>query len=208
MKKFLLFGLTIFIFQISTAQETCKLRGEIRDSIGLPVFDASVSAFNSKNEGVAFTFTDTEGGFVLELPCGETYDVEAEHIDFESYAQNINMDRSKSVTFRMKRAAISLQEAVIRAKQPITVKGDTIEYDADSFRTAADENLEDLLKKLPGLQVENGKVYYEGKEIKTIKVGDREVLGGNTKLLTKNLPADAIDKIQLNKKFKANPFAN
>lgn len=208
MKKFLLLTLSIFIFQISSAQETCKLRGEIRDSIGLPVFDASVSAFNSKNEGVAFTFTDTEGGFVLELPCGETYDVEAEHIDFESYAQNINMDRSKSVTFRMKRAAISLQEAVIRAKQPITVKGDTIEYDADSFRTAADENLEDLLKKLPGLQVENGKVYYEGKEITTIKVGNREVLGGNTKLLTKNLPADAIDKIQLNKKFKANPFAN
>lgn len=208
MKKFLLFGLTIFIFQISTAQETCKLRGEIRDSIGLPVFDASVSAFNSKNEGVAFTFTDTEGAFVLDLPCGETYEVEAEHFDFESYAETIQMDRSKSVRFQMKRAAVSLQEAVIRARQPITVKGDTIEYDADSFRTAADENLEDLLKKLPGLQVENGKVYYEGKEIKTIKVGDREVLGGNTKLLTKNLPADAIDKIQLNRKFKANPFAN
>src|SRR5690606_32345988 len=70
------------------------------------------------------------------------------------------------------------------------------------------ENLEDLLKKLPGLEVENGKVYYEGKEIKTIKVGNREVLGGNTKLLTKNLPADAIDKVQLNKKFKANPLSN
>jgi len=203
--------LSIFciLFSIfSFAQESCKLRGEIRDSIGLPVFDASVSAFNSKNEGVAFTFSDTEGYFTLELPCGESYDVEIEHIDFESYAENVTMDKSKSVRFKMKRGAISLQEAVIKAKQPITVKGDTIEYDADSFRTAADENLEDLLKKLPGLQVENGKVYYEGKEIKTIKVGDREVLGGNTKLLTKNLPADAIDKIQLNKKFKANPFAN
>ncbi|HLV23410.1 MAG TPA: carboxypeptidase regulatory-like domain-containing protein [Moheibacter sp.] len=208
-KRLFLFSIFCFLFSsLSFAQETCKLRGEIRDSIGLPVFDASVSAFNSKNEGVAFTFTDTEGAFVLELPCGESYDVEAEHMDFDSYSENIQMDRSKSVTFRMSRAAISLQEAVIRAKQPITVKGDTIEYDADSFRTAADENLEDLLKKLPGLQVENGKVYYEGKEIKTIKVGDREVLGGNTKLLTKNLPADAIDKIQLNKKFKANPFAN
>ncbi len=208
-KLFFLFSIFYSLSSIiSFAQETCKLRGEIRDSIGLPVFDASVSAFNSKNEGVAFTFTDTEGAFVLELPCGESYDVEAEHIDFESYAQNISMDKSKSVIFKMKRAPISLQEAVIRAKQPITIKGDTIEYNADSFRTAADENLEDLLKKLPGLQVENGKVYYEGKEITTIKVGDREVLGGNTKLLTKNLPADAIDKIQLNKKFKANPFAN
>lgn len=208
MNKRLLFIISFFIFHFSFSQEPCKLRGEIRDSIGLPVFDASVSAFNSKNEGVAFTFTDTEGYFTLELPCGDTYDVEVEHIDFESYVENVTMDKSKSVRFKMKRGAISLQEAVIKAKQPITVKGDTIEYDADSFRTAADENLEDLLKKLPGLQVENGKVYYEGKEIKTIKVGDREVLGGNTKLLTKNLPADAIDKIQLNKKFKANPFAN
>src|SRR5690606_5276103 len=131
-----------------------------------------------------------------------------EHYEYESYSQNLLVDKSKSLKIKLKKSAVSLQEAVIKAKQPITVKGDTIEYDADSFRTAADENLEDLLKKLPGLQVEDGKVYYEGKEIKTIKVGDREVLGGNTKLLTKNLPAESIDKIQLNKKFKANPFSN
>ncbi|MFA7687150.1 MAG: TonB-dependent receptor [Moheibacter sp.] len=208
MNKFLLFTFYFLLFTFSSAQETCKLRGEIRDSIGLPVFDASVSAFNSKNEGLAFTFTDTEGGFVLDLPCNDSYDIEVEHIDYESYSENITLDKSKSVKFKMKRGVISLHEAVVRAKQPITVKGDTIEYDADSFRTAADENLEDLLKKLPGIQVENGKVYYEGKEIKTIKVGNREVLGGNTKLLTKNLPADAIDKVQLNKKFKQNPFSN
>lgn len=208
-KLFYLFSIFYFLFSAnSSAQESCKLRGEIRDSIGLPVFDASVSAFNSKNEGVAFTFTDTEGSFVLELPCSESYDVEVEHIDFESYSENITMDKSKSVRFKMNRGVVSLQEAVVRAKQPISVKGDTIEYDADSFRTAADENLEDILKKLPGIQVENGKVFYEGKEITTIKVGNREVLGGNTKLLTKNLPADAIDKVQLNKKFKQNPFAN
>lgn len=208
MNKVLLFIFSFLISHFSFSQETCKLRGEIRDSIGLPVFDASVSAFNSKNEGLAFTFTDTEGSFVLDLPCNDSYDIEVEHIDFESYSENVTMDKSKSVRFKMKRGVISLQEAVIRAKQPITIKGDTIEYDADSFRTAADENLEDILKKLPGIQVENGKVYYEGKEITTIKVGNREVLGGNTKLLTKNLPADAIDKVQLNKKFKQNPFAN
>lgn len=205
---FLLFIFFSLFSNFTLAQEGCKLRGEIRDSIGLPVFDASVSAFNSKNEGIAFTFTDTEGGFVLELPCNDSYDIEVEHIDFESYSENITMDKSKSVRFKMNRGVVSLQEAVVRAKQPITVKGDTIEYDADSFRTAADENLEDILKKLPGIQVENGKVFYEGKEITTIKVGNREVLGGNTKLLTKNLPADAIDKVQLNKKFKQNPFAN
>jgi len=201
---FLLIGLLGF----AHAQETCKLRGEVRDSLGFPVYDASISAFNSKNEGVAFTFTDIEGHFSLDVPCGQNYDLEVEHYEYESYSQNLLVDKSKSLKIKMKKSAVSLQEAVSKAKQPITEKGDTIEYDADSFRTAADENLEDLLKKLPGLQVEDGKVYYEGKEIKTIKVGDREVLGGNTKLLTKNLPAESIDKIQLNKKFKANPFSN
>lgn len=204
---FFIFSFLLLSVQ-SFAQEKCKLRGEIKDSLGLPIFDASISAFNSKNEGVAFTFSDIEGNFVLEIPCQNTYDIEVEHINYESYTEKITIDKSRSVRFKLKEAIVSLEEAVIRAKQPITIKGDTIEYDADSFRTVADENLEDLLKKLPGLQVENGKVYYEGKEIKTIKVGNREVLGGNTKLLTKNLPADAVDKIQLNKKFKANPFSN
>lgn len=203
----LLFSL-LLLATFSNAQETCKLRGEIRDSIGFPVYDASISAFNSKSEGTGFTFTDVDGFFELDLPCGDTYDVEVEHYQYKSYSENVLVDKSKSVKFKLKDNTITLEQAVINAKKPITVKGDTIEYDADSFRTTKDENLEDILKKLPGLQVENGKVYYEGKEIKTIKVGDREVLGGNTKLLTKNLPADAIDKIQLNKKFKANPFAN
>lgn len=210
MKKiFFLFLTFFFLFSsVSFAQENCKLRGEVRDSLNLPVFDASISVFNSKNEGAGFAFTDTEGFFSIDLPCNENYDVEIEHYDYESFEQSVQLDRSKAFKFNLKESRVTLEQAVINARKPITVKGDTIEYDADSFRTAADENLEDLLKKLPGLEVENGKVFYEGKEIKSIKVGNREVLGGNTKLLTKNLPADAVDKIQLNKKFKANPFSN
>lgn len=205
--------LLLFVFfgtlsSVLIAQEKCKLKGEVRDSLSLPVFDASVSVFNSKNEGAGFAFTDNEGFFSLELPCNENYEVEIEHFDYESFSQDVKLDKTKTLKFKLKKTAITLEQAVINAKKPITIKGDTIEYDADSFRTAADENLEDLLKKLPGLEVENGKIYYEGKEITTIKVGNREVLGGNTKLLTKNLPADAIDKVQLNKKFKANPFSN
>src|SRR5690606_41972442 len=122
MNKFLLFTFYFLLFTFSSAQETCKLRGEIRDSIGLPVFDASVSAFNSKNEGLAFTFTDTEGSFVLDLPCNDTYDIEVEHIDFESYSENINLDKSKSVKFKMKIGDVSLQEAVDCSKQHMTVK--------------------------------------------------------------------------------------
>ena len=82
MNKFLLFTFYFLLSTFLSAQETCKLRGEVRDSIGFPVFDASVSAFNSKNEGLGFTFTDIEGNFVLHLPCNESYDIEVEHIDY------------------------------------------------------------------------------------------------------------------------------
>src|SRR5690606_17288971 len=125
MKKFLLFALSIFIFQISFAQEICKLRGEVRDSIGLPVFDASISAFNSKNEGVDFAFTDVEGAFTLDLPCNETYEVEIEHYEYESFAEKFTMDRSRSAKFQLNFSTISFDQAIITARQPITVKGDT-----------------------------------------------------------------------------------
>ena len=167
--------LFLLLAQLITAQDICKLRGEVRDSLGLPIYDAAVSAFNSKNEGVDFTFTDVEGAFTLDLPCNETYEVEIEHYEYESFAEKFTMDRSRSAKFQLNFSTISLDQAIITARQPITVKGDTIEYDADSFRTQADESLEDILKKLPGIEVENGKVFYEGKEIKTIKVGNREV---------------------------------
>ncbi len=58
--------LFLLLSQLILAQEICKLRGEVRDSLGLPIYDAAVSAFNSKNEGVDFTFTDVEGAFTLE----------------------------------------------------------------------------------------------------------------------------------------------
>ncbi len=190
------------------AQQQCKFRGMVVDSLDIPIYDASISAFNENNEGVGYTFSDKEGEFMLELPCDKKYELEVEHLSYNSLVYKVNLDKSKRERIEMSPNKVNLKEIIAQGRVPIKVKGDTIEYDADSFKTGQEENLEDILKKLPGIQVEDGKVYYQGKQINSIKVEGREIFGGNTKLLTKNLPSEAVDKIQLNKKFKANPFAN
>ncbi|WP_276681348.1 TonB-dependent receptor [Empedobacter brevis] len=208
MKKILYLILFITSTQISFAQE-CKLKGAVADENGIPVTDASVSVFDSKNEGKGFVFTSNIGEFEFKLPCGEKYDIEIEQPGFDTYIENIDLTENTTRKLKLKKGKeISLKETIVKAQQAIKVKGDTIEFDADSFKVGNEEVLEDILKKLPGIEVQNGKVLYKGKEMKQVTVGGREVLGGNEKLLNKNLPSDAVSKIQLNTKFKSNPFAS
>ncbi|MBF0597509.1 outer membrane beta-barrel protein [Faecalibacter rhinopitheci] len=209
MNKLLYLILFQFSFVTIYAQD-CKLKGTVLNEIGIPISDASVSVFDSKNEGKGFVFTNSVGEFELTLPCDQSYEIEIEQPGYETLIKKVELNGNKNEKIKLVKGteSISLQETIIKAQQAIKIKGDTVEYDADSFKVGNEEVLEDILKKLPGIEVENGKVYHKGKEITTITVGGREVLGGNTKLLNKNLPSDAVSKIQLNTKFKSNPFAS
>ena len=208
MKKILYLFLFITSTPFAFAQE-CKLKGMVADENGIPVTDASVSIFDSKNEGKGFIFTSNVGEFEFKLACGEKYDIEIEQPGFETYVENVDLKENVNKKIKLaKGKEISLKETIVKAQQAIKVKGDTIEFDADSFKVGNEEVLEDILKKLPGIEVQNGKVLYKGKEMKQVTVGGREVLGGNEKLLNKNLPSDAVSKIQLNTKCKSNPFAS
>lgn len=202
------FIILLFTTNFLHAQEKCTYRGMVLDSLQFPVYDASISAFDEDNISAGFTFSDKEGEFKLEMDCGKNYELEIEHVNYKPLIKKINLNKNLREQIILKNSSIKLEDVVAKGRIPIKIKGDTIEYDADSFTTGSEETLEDVLKKLPGIQVEDGKVFYQGKQINSIKVEGREIFGGNTKLLTKNLPSDAVDKIQLNKKFKANPFAN
>lgn len=208
MKKILYPLLLVGAAQFTFAQE-CKLKGSVADENGIPVTDASVSIFDQNNEGKGFVFTSNVGEFEFKLPCGQKYDIEIEQAGFETYIENVDLTENVNKKLKLKKGnQISLQETIVKAQQAIKVKGDTIEFDADSFKVGNEETLEDILKKLPGIEVVNGKVMYKGKPMSQVTVGGREVLGGNEKLLNKNLPSDAVSKIQLDTKFKSNPFAS
>lgn len=102
-------------------------------------------------------------------------------------------------TVAMNPSGILLKEAVIIGKVPeIVTKEDTIEYNADSYKTRPNAVVEDLLKKLPGVEVDSdGKITAGGKEIKKILVDGKEFFTNDPKVASKNLPVDIVDKLQV-----------
>ena len=90
-------------------------------------------------------------------------------------------------------------EVVVRtAKAPLTIKGDTIEYNASSFKVPPGSTVEDLLRKLPGVQVDqDGNIRAQGQEVKKVTVDGKSFFGDDPKLATKNLQAEAITKVQV-----------
>lgn len=117
-----------------------------------------------------------------------TYEVDVNKIDIKDFG-----------ALKLEQEDIRLGEVSISADvSPIKIKGDTVEYNASSFYTSPDANLEKLLKKLPGLQVNrSGEVKANGEVITKVTVDGKDFFGNDPKVATKNLPADAIDKVQL-----------
>ena len=95
--------------------------------------------------------------------------------------------------------AIQLGEAVVIGKAPeVTVRNDTMEYNADSYKTTEGSMLEDLLKKMPGVEVDSeGKITVNGKEIKKVLIDGKEFFSDDPKVASKNLPSKMIDKVQV-----------
>ncbi|MEP6803898.1 MAG: TonB-dependent receptor, partial [Flavobacterium sp.] len=95
-------------------------------------------------------------------------------------------------------AGIELEGVEIVCEMPVSIKGDTIVYNADSFKSGTEKKLEDILKKLPGVEVNaDGEIEVEGKKVSKLMVEGKDFFDGDTKLGVKNIPADAIDKIQV-----------
>ncbi|PQJ21318.1 hypothetical protein [Nonlabens tegetincola] len=83
-------------------------------------------------------------------------------------------------------------------EMPVSIKGDTIVYNADSFTNGTEDKLEDTLNKLPGVEVnEDGDILVEGKQVEKVMVEGKDFFEGDSRLATKNIPADAIDKVQV-----------
>ena len=92
----------------------------------------------------------------------------------------------------------SLDEVELTYEMPVTISGDTLVYNADSFNTGTERKLEDVLKNLPGVEInDDGQVEVEGKVVTKLMVEGKDFFDGDTKLATKNIPSNAVDKVQV-----------
>lgn len=151
---------------------------------------------------VKFTRTDPNGHFTLkDIPKGNflvmiSYPKYADYVDELEIKDSLATIDLHTVALILKSQL--LQEVVVTNKSAIRIKGDTTEFIADSFKVQQGANVEELLKKLPGIQVDkNGKITAQGETVRKVLVDGEEFFGDDPTLVTQNLRADMVDKVQV-----------
>ena len=180
-----------------------KLTGVVKDSIGAPLEMANVIALDTVAKKISsFGFTDAKGNFKLDLDENKIYNVKISYIGFKEISEFIKTGTTNiSKNYTMYEDNM-LDGINIVSKMPVTVKGDTIIYNADSFKNGTERKLEDVLKKLPGVEINDaGQIEVEGKAVEKITVDGKEFFSGETKLASKNIRSNAVDKIQVLRNF-------
>lgn len=192
-----------FLPSIVVAQKF-NLSGTLTDTLNSPLPSATIMLLNAKDSSlVNFGVSDGKGFFTMRsIPHGR-YIFKVSFVGYALHTQAIAPDANVTDLdlgrVRLKPQSTQLDEVVVQGEAvPVKVKRDTIEFNAGSFKTKANANVEDLLKKMPGIDVENdGTVRAQGEQVQRVTVDGKEFFGRDPKLATRNLPADAVDKVQV-----------
>ncbi|MCS3798311.1 outer membrane beta-barrel protein [Niastella sp. OAS944] len=205
MKKiFTLFFLFLVFASAGFAQNVSgSIQGKLYDSMYVDhLTDATVTVLHATDTSVvSYTLADAKGEFrIKNLNAGNyrlmiTYQGYApKYIKFTVSAETPNVQLG---TVYMSKKDDMLKEVVVEAP-PISVKKDTVEFRADAFKTKPNSTAEDLLKKLPGVQVDkDGNVKAQGEDVQKVYVDGKEFFGTDPKMATKNITADMIESVQV-----------
>lgn len=187
---------------MALAAAAYNISGVVTDTEGLPMPDATVRILAKKDSAfVRGGVADMDGRFSIAGVSNGSYIVEAGYIGYNKAFRDVRVSgrNAKADTLRVSESSVMLQETtVIGVKTPIKVMEDTIEFNADSYKTQPNAVVEDLLKRLPGAEVdEDGKITVNGKEVTKILVDGKEFFADDPKVASKNLPVNMVEKLQV-----------
>ena len=178
------------------------ITGRIIDDSGEAMMQASVRVLTPKDSTqIKGTVTNTNGNYKISGLANGSYILEASYVGYNPVCNNIKV-AGKSLKLdpiTLSESSIMLNEAtVVGIKTPIKVMQDTVEFNADSYKTAPNAVVEDLLKRLPGVEVDSeGKITANGKEVTKILVDGKEFFSDDPKVASKNLPVNMVEKLQV-----------
>jgi len=197
MKK-LLFALLLLASAIGYSQNI-RVQGTLKDSTGTALEMANVMAVNKATNGMdSYGITDDTGRYQLALAANTTYIIKASYIGYTPFETTITTGTESMVKNIVLKQGVELANLEIVHEMPVTIKGDTIVYNSDSFTNGTERKLGDVLKKLPGVEVDkDGGITVEGKSVSKLMVEGKDFFDGDTKLGVQNIPADAISKVEV-----------
>ena len=194
----------LFLFSNVALAQKVTIKGQLTDSLGaLP--SATVLLLQQKDSSlVQFGVSNADGLFEIRNISRGDYLFKATFVGYAPYMKKImaRPEEGPEINLgqiRMRPKSKELKEVVVKGeKDPVVVKRDTIEFNASSFKVKVNATVEDLLKKLPSVEVDNdGTIRAQGEQVQRVMVDGKEFFGQDPKLATRNLPADAVDKVQV-----------
>lgn len=192
--------LTILFFAFcfySTAQT--QITGILTDEFDNPVSNASIIILNTNSEiAKAFYISKSDGKYNLKFDlAADSLVLRITHISHKKVEQKI-VNTSQTLDFKLESEVQLLDEIIFKRQKEIEKRGDTVSYDVESFKSQKDRVIADVLSKMPGIEVQpDGKILYQGKPIEKYYIEGLDLLEGKYNLANKNLPADAVDKVEI-----------
>lgn len=201
MKKVLFLAILMLISVAASAQKR-EITGTLLDRAtkdAIPL--VTVQLLKLDSTFVAGTVSTDSGRFVINAPANERYLLRFTSVGYQSLVRNVQIAEDHNVDMgkvTMLADAIMLKGAQITAQaQKVVLKEDTFIYNSAAYRTPEGSTIEELVKRLPGAQVdESGKITINGKEVKKILVDGKEFMTGDTKTAMKNIPTSIIDRVK------------
>jgi hypothetical protein len=192
------------IFSIAAAQQI-EVTGKIIDKTTNTTLPGATVMLLHPNDSTFYKFASTKADGIFSIKGAEAgnYLLQVSFIGYQSFYKELNLTVGNSlvdlgnITIEQKKELLKAVE-IVEEMVPVIINGDTIEYSAEAFKTQPEANVSDLLKKLPGVEVDkDGTVTAQGEEVKKVLIDGKKFFGDDTKLATENLPADMVKKVQI-----------
>lgn len=214
MKKALLALLLLSTSIVCSQNKSFKIQGKlIAGDTKQPLESATIYLEKVKDSSlVTYTISDKDGQFNLEDKTFESsLNLYISYVGYATYSKTIAIDKPliDLQTITLDIDDNMLDEVVIKSRAPITVKKDTLEFNVKSFKTKKDATVEDLLKQLPGVEVdEEGQITVNGKSVNKILVNGKPFFGDDPTITTRSLTKEIIEKVQItDTKTKSEAFS-
>ncbi|NDK55486.1 TonB-dependent receptor [Pontibacter fetidus] len=200
MKKFLL-ALVLLFTIVGAYAQTASITGSIRsaqDKSALP--GASVLLVNGTTAATVASVTDTEGNFRFERVASGDYTIKINYLGFQPFSKSIKME-GKALNLGaliLEEASTAIGEVEVVGRAPLgEQKGDTSQFNAKAFKTAPDASAEELVTKMPGITIQDGKIQAQGEEVKQVMIDGKRYTGEDVSSAVRNISADMIESVQV-----------
>lgn len=194
----------LFFLSVKADAQSCLIRGKLIDTTaGKPISDATISLLQVKDSSlITYTLSNASGVFEIKITEPGNYRLVISHQAFGEMKKDLAITASQKELDLGEMIFLkdykTLGEVIISSESPIVIKNDTTQFNVGNIKTRPNATVEDVLKKLPGLEVDrDGNVKAQGEQVQKIYVDGKEFFANDPKLATKNLTADMVESVQV-----------